>query len=225
MKFPERRELVFIFCINFVFSYDLDPDDGYDGRVLLPYDSYYMKDYKSSSVKTTWKPFHHSYKLKPKEPVNTLDPYEIAVATHDTHQHLTETTPIQSIRNNAIPMVAPINHRTPTISSSRLTELLQNMNQTSLQLLLDKLKENNYLPKTFTMNKLDNSLRTLAKVLVDLKKSQRLTKNRLYLTTTPPLDMDYPIKIETIKNEYDEDDGHDVKSISPPKQGEGKFNL
>lgn len=206
------------------FSYDLDPDDGYNGRVLLPYDSYYMKDYKSSSVKPTWKPFHHSYKLKPIEPVNTIDPYEIAVATHDTHQHLTETTPIQSIRNNAIPNIPPINHRTPTISSSRLTELLQNMNQTSLQLLLDKLKENNYLPKTFTMNKLDNSLRTLAKVLVDLKKSHRLTKNRLYLTTTPPLDMDYPTKIETIKTEYD-DDGDDLKSTSPPKQGEGKFNL
>lgn len=122
-------------------------------------------------------------------------------------------------------MVAPIN-RSPTnvIPSSRLTEILQNMNQTSLQLLLTKLKEKNYLPKTFSMNKLDNSLRTLAKVLVDLKKSQKPPKNHVYFSTTPTLDMDYPIKIETIKNENDDnDDDDDVRSISPPKHGEGKL--
>lgn len=99
------------------------------------------------------------------------------------------------------------------------------MNQTALHVLLAKLKENNYLPKTFTMNKLDNSLRTLAKVLVDLKKSQRPLKNHLNFPTTPSLAMEYPIKIEPVKNEYDYDDGGsddtDVKSVQPLKPDEG----
>lgn len=199
--------------------------------MLLPYDSYYTKDFKSHPVHPTWKPFHNSYKFKPKVPVNSLDPYEIAVATHDTHQHLTETTPIQPIRNNSEPIISPVN-RSPThaIPSSALTEVLKNMNQTALHLLLAKLKENNYLPKTFTMNKLDNSLRTLAKVLVDFKKSQRPTKHHLNFPVTPSLAMEYPIKIRPVKNEYDDDDDNyndndngddDVKSIPPPKHEEG----
>lgn len=226
--------LILLFYVINIFSYDLDPDDGYDGRVVLPYESYYVKqDDKSNSAKPTWKPFHNAYKFKPREPANTLDPYETAVTTHDTHQHLTETTPIQPIRNNTTPWNVPINYANVISSSSSkpLTEVLQNMNRTSLQLLLTKLKENNYLPKTFTMNKLDNSLRTLAKVLVDLKKSQKPTKNHLYLSTTPAFAMNYPVKVETIKNEYEDEDGDDVndddndddvKSIQSPKYDEGK---
>lgn len=156
-----------------------------------------------------------------------MDPYEIAVATQDTHQHLTETTPIQPIRNHAEQFNSPIHRPSPNaIPPSALTEVLKNMNQTALHVLLAKLKENNYLPKTFTMNKLDNSLRTLAKVLVDLKKSQRPTKNHLHFPTTPSLAVEYPIKVEPVKNEYDdEDDGSDdgdVKSVQPQKPDEGK---
>lgn len=207
--------------VLFFFSYDLDPDDGYDGRVILPYESYYIKDYKSNPAKPTWKPFHNAYKIKPKEPLNTLDPYEIAVTTHDTHQHLTETTPIQPFRDITTPFIVPINYTNviPSSSSKPLTEVLQNMNRTSLQLLLTRLKENNYLPKTFTMNKLDNSLQTLAKVLVDLKKLQRPLKNHFHLSTTPSIAMEYPVKVETIKNQYDDDN---VKTILPPKRDEGK---
>lgn len=97
------------------------------------------------------------------------------------------------------------------------------MNRTSLQLLLTKLKDNNYLPKTFTINKLDNSLRTLAKVLADLKKAQKPSKHHLYLSTTPPsssssiLATEYPMKIETTKQVYNED----VETILPPKYVEG----
>lgn len=72
------------------------------------------------------------------------------------------------------------------------------------------------------MNKLDNSLRTLAKVLIDLKKSQKPTKNHLYYSTTPSLAMEYPIKVETINNEYANDDDDNIKSVPPLKHTEGK---
>lgn len=212
-------------------SYDLDPDDGYDGRVLLPYESYYTKDYKSSShiqstiepsylQKPTTKPVNSVYDYESK-PINNFesvsyDPYELAVTTHDTHQHLTETTPIQSHENLTTIEFKPLAYSNliPTSSSKPLTEVLQNMNRTSLQLLLTKLKENNYLPKTFTMNKLDNSLRTLAKVLTDLKKSQKPIK--AYEYSTAPF-VERPPKIQAIKNNYE-----DVKSTYPLKN-EGKL--
>lgn len=211
-----------------IFSYDLDPDDGYGGRVVLPYETYYTKDYKSTSAsqstmqsshlpKPTWKPYHNPYKFKSNGHVNTLDPYELAVTTHDTHQHLTETTPIQPIRNITTPRIEfkPIKYSSviSSTSSKPLTEVLQNMNRTSLQFLLAKLKESNYLPQSFTMNKLDNSLRTLAK-------SRRPTTNHISLSTRPPaLVTDiYAPNIETISNDYDED----VESNPPPKQLEGK---
>lgn len=205
-----------LFWLN---SYDLDPDDGYDGKVLLPYESYYTNDYKSTSPiqstiepsylpKPTLKPIKNAYNLKVK-PINTLgsisyDPYEVAVTTHDTHQHLTETTPIQPHQNFTRIDFKPFtfDNYMPTSNSKPLIDVLQNMNRTSLQLLLTKLKENNYLPKSFTMNKLDNSLRTLAKVLIDLKKSQKLHKNTEFSTT--PLSYHRPTKIQAIKQNYDD---------------------
>lgn len=229
---------VFFFFIS-LFSYDLDPDDGYGGRVLLPYESYYTKDYKSTPhIQSTVQP---SYLPKPTampvyqfikpKPINTFepsvsyDPYEIAVTTHDTHQHLTETTPMQSQSLNITTTVeiAPLTFAnviptatttTATASSSKpLTEILQNMNRTSIQLLLTKLKENNHLPKTFTINKVDNSLRTLAKVLNDLKKSQKYNKNNYVPhSVIPSPQYTTPSKVHATKNGYD-----DVKSTYPPK--------
>lgn len=212
-------------------SYDLDPDDGYDGRVLLPYESYYTKDFKSSPQiqstvgpsylpKPTLKPVKSVYDSKQK-PINTFesvsyDPYEFAVTTHDTHQHLTETTPIQPHQNLSTVEIEPFayDNYISTTSSKPLTEVLQNMNRTSLQLLLTKLKENNYLPKSFTMNKLDNSLRTLAKVLIDLKKSHKLAKTPPF-STTPFAQR--PTKIPTTKHHFE-----GVSSYTPLKS-EGKF--
>lgn len=204
-------------------SYDLDPDDGYAGRVLLPYETYYTKDYKSSPhiqsniepsylLKPTSKPINSVYHIKPK-PINTFepvpyDPYEESV---NNHQHLTETTPFQPHRNLT---TVTYSNLIPTTSSKPLHEMLHNMNRTSLQLLLTKLKENNYLPKTFTMNKLDNSLRTLAKVLVDLKKAQKPVKNYEYASTLPVTE--YTPKIQEMKHTHE-----DTKSTYPLK-AEGK---
>lgn len=61
-------------------------------------------------------------------------------------------------------------------SEQTLEDTLSNLNTTSLQLLLTKMQEENYLPKTFSVNNLDNSMKTLAKVLIDLKKTQKLPK-------------------------------------------------
>lgn len=172
-------------------SYDLDPDDGYGGRLILPYETYYTNDNKSlphvhstvqpyNSKTSTAKPINNDYNYKPIpisgfEPVS-FGPYEISVTTQDTHQHLTETTQhVPYHRNRSMVEIKPVTLSSfiPITTVKPLHEILHNMNKTSLQLLLTKLKENNYLPKTFTMNKLDSSLRTLAKALGDLKKAQK----------------------------------------------------
>lgn len=206
------------FCFRFIFSYDLDPDDGYGA--LLPYDSYYTKDYKNvphiqTTVQPTYlqkptaKPLNNDYDFNAEpisgfQPYNPYDPYEQSVTTLDTHQHLTETTPIEqpSYRNRTTVQLKPLSYDNfiPTSSSKPIQDVLNNLNRTSLQLLLTKLKEDNYLPKTFTMNKLDNSLRTLAKVLVDLKKSPKPIKTNEYAQL--PV-VDHSPKIQAIKSSYE----------------------
>lgn len=209
-------------------SYDLDPDDGYGGRVLLPYESYYTKDYKNSHPlqstvqpgylqKPTPRPMPQNYHFNP-EPYDTHDTYDTSMTTGDTYQHLTETTPtIQSHRNQSAVDINAITYDNliATSSSKPLHEVLNNLNKTSLQLLLTNLKENNYLPKTFTMNKLDNSLRTLAKVLTDMKKTQKPIKAYPY-----PNNLEYPSKVQTTKDNY-----HNVKPSYPLKSKERKKTI
>lgn len=227
-------------------SYDLDPDDGYAGRVLLPYESYYTKDYKSLAhaphVQTTVQPSYfqkpvtkplsndYDFKAEPISGFEPYDPYKLSVTTLDTHQHLTETAPIQqhqqqqqqqqSDQNQSTtitikPVTTYHNNFIPTSSSKPIQEVLNNINRTSLQLLLTKLKDSNYLPKTFTMNKLDNSIKTLAKVLVDLKKAPKPIKNYEYAQRLP--DVDHLPKIPPIKTSYEH-----VKPIHPLKSNAGK---
>ncbi|XP_031640677.1 uncharacterized protein LOC116352314 [Contarinia nasturtii] len=196
-------------------NYDIDPDDGYGGRVLLPYESYYTKDYKSvphiqSTVhssylqKPTAKPVNNEYNYKPEPTINAFEPVSYE-SYKNTHQHLTETTPIglQTNQNQSTIEIKPIaygNLISTTSSPKPLHDILYNMNKTSLQLLLTKLKENNYLPKTFTMNKLDNSLRTLTKVLSDLKKTQKPIQNDQH---SPLYPVRYPPKHQPIKDTFE----------------------
>lgn len=175
----------------------------------------------SYSRQPTIKPLNNNYNFQPEsisgfEPVSH-DPYETSVATLDTHQHLTETTPIDQFHQNLSTVeIKPITYDSfiPTSSSKPIHELLNNMNKTSLQLLLNKLKEANYLPKTFTMNKLDNSLRTLAKVLSDLKKGEKPIKTNEYSTYRPH----HRTKPQPIIDSYD-----NIKPIYPVQSNEGKL--
>lgn len=173
--------------------------------------------------KPTVKPLTSRYNFKPEsiddfEPV-AYDPYEISVTTLDTHQHLTETTPIDHVQHNVTSTVAiePVTYDSfiPTTSSKPIHEILHNMNRTSLQLLLTKLKDANYLPKTFQMNKVDNSaLRTLAKVLAELKKGRKPVKNYEF---APVHQLQHPLKVHPIKDSYE-----NVKPILPIQSNEGK---
>lgn len=169
--------------------------------------------------KPTGKPLTTNYHFKPApvddfEPV-AYDPYEISVTTLDTHQHLTETTPIDHIQRN-VSTIKPVTYDSfiPTTSSKPIHEILHNMNRTSLQLLLTKLKDANYLPKTFQMNKVDNSLRTLAKVLGELKKGHKPVKNYEF---APVHQLSHPLKVHPIKDSYE-----NVKPILPIHSNEGK---
>lgn len=239
------------------YSYDLDPDDGYDGRVLLPYESYYTKDYKSvphiqSTVEPTYlqkvtvKPDNTpDYDYKFDEPINgfepaiSYDPYKISVTTQNNHQHLTETTQIiQSLPTKHFHStnVTTVSETVPTLAfgdiipttattPKPLHEILHNMNKTSLQLLLTKLKDNNYIPETFTMNKFDNSFKTLSKVVSNLKKAQKPVKNYEYplaplpshLPSQPAPHRPSPPKFQpNIKGNYEH-----VKPIHPIKSNRG----
>lgn len=199
----------------------------------MPYESYYTKDYKSvphvqSTVqpsylqKPTIKPLNSNYNFQ-SESINGFEPvsydkYESSVTTLDTHQHLTETTPINQYQQNftSTIKIKPISYDKfiPTSSSKPIHEVLNSMNRTSLQLLLNKLKDANYLPKTFQMNKLDNSLRTLAKVLGDLKKGNKPIKTYEYSTSYQP---QHRPKYPPNKDNYE-----NVKPIHPVKSNAGK---
>lgn len=186
--------------------------------------------------KQTVKPINTDYDYKLEEPINdfesalSYDPYKISVTTQSAHQHLTETTPIvrpiptlhyhQNLTNiNTKPFI--YSDFIPTTSPKPLHEILHNMNKTSLQLLLTKLKDNNYLPKTFTMNKFDNSLKTLSKVLDDLKKTQKPIKNyEQSLAPLPSLSAPHPPKLQPIIKDHYE---HHVKPIRPIKNKHGKY--
>lgn len=198
--------------------------------------------------KVTVKPANtpeYDYKLD--EPINgfepaiAYDPYKISVTTQNTHQHLTETTPFvqspQPTKHFHSTNVTTVSETVPTLafgdiipttatatSPKPLHEILHSMNRTSLQLLLTKLKENNYLPKTFTMNKFDNSLKTLSKVLSDLKKAPKPVKNYehplalvpSHAPSQPAPHPPSPPKFQPIKGNYEH-----AKPIHPIKSNRG----
>lgn len=177
--------------------------------------------------KPTAKPVNTDYDYRLEEPINgyetavSYDPYKLSITTtQQTHQHLTETTPIVqplSPQNVSTIEIKPFVYSDfiPSTSPKPLHEILHNMNKTSLQLLLTKLKENNYLPKTFTMNKFDNSVKTLSKVLGDLKKSQKPVKS--YERPLPTQLIPQPPKLQPIiKDNYE-----NVKPIHPIKNKHG----
>lgn len=210
--------------------------------MLLPYESYYTKDYNSvphiqSTVQPTYlqkpiaKPVNNDYDYKLDEPINgfepavSYNPHKIPATTQNTHQHLTETVPnVQPLPPQYPENLSSIETKPfmysdfiPSTSPKSMQEILQSMNKTSLQLLLTKLKENNYIPKTFTMNKFDNSVKTLSKVLIDLKKSQKPVKNYEQPLASQPVPR--PPKLQPIiKDNYEL-----VKSRPPIKGHRSKY--
>lgn len=125
-------------------------------------------------------------------------PYRIAVTTQDVHQHLTETTRFKPIEiepyqnqqpeyypTELIPSSVPVTTFAPIANNSIIETItplpvqtvripLRNLNVTSLTLLLNRLKEKNHLPPSFDAGNVDNSIRTLAKLLNNLKRTKKL---------------------------------------------------
>lgn len=248
------------------FSYDLDPDDGYGGK--LPYNYYSAKYQKVQSHRQQSFNKFNKYplmqssiempRIKPatlKTPVKyaygnapvggfestSEQPYRLSVTTQDIHQHLTETTQgqAQSINENNLYHASTVDasHQRPTYDDSyhneintianhntfesvtpvavdnSLEDVLGHLNTTSLQYLLSKMQEENYLPKTFSINNLDNSMKTLAKILINMKKTQKLPKPQY--DTQPP-----PPKSHPNEEHYD-----DVKSVYTAKPSTGALNI
>lgn len=157
-------------------------------------------------------------------------PYRISVTTQDTRQHLTETTqykssevryanhrpdyhpalitknPYHKLRLTPITTISPVTHNsivetgpTPTVNTVNVP--LRNLNTTSLTILLKKLKEANHLPPSFNTENVDNSIRTLAKILNNLKKTKTSAKPYTTETIQQTIPVDYDDNDEEILNQ------------------------
>lgn len=83
----------------------------------------------------------------------------------------------------------------------------------SLDALLKKLQASNTLPQTLTTDNIDNSIKTLVKILSNLKKQQKFTKPIVVAD-----DSDY---VEHTDNEENLDDGDEESQMYPPDTAEG----
>lgn len=125
--------------------------------------------YHPTPTKTYYVPSQNLVKyVTPVEPMNNHQ-YE-----HTTPAPTTTTTP------------RPYKTVTITPGSDAPTDIDSN----SLATLLRKLQETNHLPETLTPDNIDNSIRTLVKILDNLKRS----KDRYKVTPTPEVTSDYDYK-------------------------------
>lgn len=134
---------------------------------------------------------------------STESPYRLSITTPATRQHLTETSQIQAPtiatyhpnhhkdpydlykvkKLNSVPKYkTTVLNRVPVevepqyvVSPPQtLAPVDLGFNSTSISLILKKLQDSNHLPQTITPDNIDNSIRTLVKILNNLKKSQKV---------------------------------------------------
>lgn len=87
--------------------------------------------------------------------------------------------PIIKTSPTAMPPLPP--RPTPTTTTTKLYASTiknpTNFNPNSLSDILRKLQDSNHLPQTLTPDNIDNSIRTLVKILNDLKQTQKINEN------------------------------------------------
>lgn len=115
--------------------------------------------------------------------------------------HITQNS-YHKLKLAPITTLSPVTHNSivdtlPPPTQQTVTVPLRNLNVTSLTILLKKLKEANHLPSSFNTENVDNSIRTLAKILNNLKKTK--TSSKPYTIQPPTHHIDTP-------EDYDEND-------------------
>ncbi|XP_063703622.1 uncharacterized protein LOC134833283 [Culicoides brevitarsis] len=93
-------------------------------------------------------------------------------------------TPMRDYRYNfSTPMISSTTPRPPYKTVTITPGTNDEIDSNSLATLLRKLQETNHLPETLTPDNIDNSIRTLVKILDNLKRS----KDRYKVTPSPPV--------------------------------------
>ncbi|XP_055525208.1 uncharacterized protein LOC129718444 [Wyeomyia smithii] len=133
---------------------NLDPSD-----IRSPSPSYYdhYPDYKSY-VKPNYYPTQANY-------IPAVSP------TKPTKWALTSPNP-----NYQQPRPVYQHHKPQPVTPTSIVETASTSGSTSLADLLKKLQDSNHLPKTLTPENIDNSIRTLVKILNNLKETQQIHK-------------------------------------------------
>ncbi|XP_058443255.1 uncharacterized protein LOC131425398 [Malaya genurostris] len=98
-------------------------------------------------------------------------------------------------------------HKPRPVTPSSILETASASGSTSLADLLKKLQDSNHLPKTLTPDNIDNSIRTLVKILNNLKATQQIHKPPSQ--TYPDQDYDYRTEVRPSKPNDENDDYDD----------------
>lgn len=150
-------------------------NDGYTPRPIGGYSSTSERPYRVSvTTQETRQHLTETTRTRPAHVKGHLPAYYVRPTENPAHlQQSVRLTPITTIipitHNSIVETSTPSNHLSPTtISNYDLTQTT-NFNVTSLTILLNKLKKSNHLPPSFNTENIDNSIKTLARILNNLK--------------------------------------------------------
>lgn len=118
---------------------------------------------------TTPRPYQ-LYNLVHQDHIQPLTIDEINQYEQDKNQYIDSRKPIIVYQQQPQQIQRPVIFLPPPPPPPRQPE------KTSLDTLLKKLQASNTLPQTLTTDNIDNSIKTLVKILSDLKKDQKFTK-------------------------------------------------
>ncbi|XP_058824572.1 uncharacterized protein LOC131685118 isoform X2 [Topomyia yanbarensis] len=96
-------------------------------------------------------------------------------------------------------------HKPRPVTPSSIVDSASSSGSTSLADLLKKLQDSNHLPKTLTPDNIDNSIRTLVKILNNLKSSQQIHKP----LSQEYSEQDYDYRPESRPNQSNDGSSHD----------------
>lgn len=99
---------------------------------------------------------------------------------------------------------------------------LPDIRTSSLAEILHKLQESNHLPHTLTPDNIDNSIKTLIRILNNLKKTQTIVANPpQHHEPSPPSSSDYDYSTSSEEQEHHPQE--DLELLSAPPSGPSKF--
>lgn len=103
------------------------------------------------------------------------------------HNQIIKLRPVPNFEYNSVQQQEPTDNLQPTVPSIQSIRYKEHQDEEqplppldqraeSLKEILKKLQDSNHLPKTFTADNIDNSIKTLIKILNNLKESQTIVE-------------------------------------------------